>query len=240
EIACPAPTGLAHTQLSVTSAELSWTSAGALFELEWGEAGFTQGAGATVTGITETSYELTGIVQDTEYEFYVRSDCDADGYSTWVGPYSFSVGYCSSIPTSNNGFGITGVTMGDVSFPVSDVLYYEYTDADANIQAGTTVSSSVSFATGYTYDTNIWIDLNDDGIFDNATELVFDGVSLATNPTTLDTSFPLSPDAMQGTHKMRIGTADSGQSTPDPCYSRSEEHTSELQSRENLVCRLLL
>src|SRR5690606_41009906 len=24
------------------------------------------------------------------------------------------------------------------------------------------------------------------------------------------------------------------------CYSRSEEHTSELQSRENLVCRLLL
>src|SRR5690606_41923513 len=84
------------------------------------------------------------------------------------------------------------------------------------------------------------LDLNDDGIFDNATELVFDGVSLATNPTTLDTSFPLSPDAMQGTHKMRIGTADSGQSTPDPCYSRSEEHTSELQSRENLVCRLLL
>src|SRR5690606_42102595 len=27
---------------------------------------------------------------------------------------------------------------------------------------------------------------------------------------------------------------------PAPCTSRSEEHTSELQSRENLVCRLLL
>src|SRR5690606_41136744 len=27
---------------------------------------------------------------------------------------------------------------------------------------------------------------------------------------------------------------------PTPCYWRSEEHTSELQSRENLVCRLLL
>src|SRR5690606_8227651 len=52
-------------------------------------------------------------------------------------------------------------------------------------------------------------------------ELVFDGVSLATNPATLDTSFPLSPDAMQGTHKMRIGTADSGQSIPSPCYSGS-------------------
>src|SRR5690606_3587102 len=44
EIACPTPMSLTYTQLSVTSAELSWTSAGALFELEWGEAGFTQGA----------------------------------------------------------------------------------------------------------------------------------------------------------------------------------------------------
>src|SRR5690606_32200644 len=134
--------------------------------------------GTTVTGITETSYEFTGIVQDAEYEFYVRSDCDAaDGYSTWVGPYSFSVGYCESVPTSHHFFGITNVVMGDTSFPVSSVNYYEYTDAIANIQAGTTVSSSVSFVTGYIYYTNIWIDLNDDGIFDNATELVFDGVS---------------------------------------------------------------
>src|SRR5690606_41630999 len=29
-------------------------------------------------------------------------------------------------------------------------------------------------------------------------------------------------------------------SRPEPAYIRSEEHTSELQSRENLVCRLLL
>src|SRR5690606_39660982 len=28
--------------------------------------------------------------------------------------------------------------------------------------------------------------------------------------------------------------------TPDNVFTRSEEHTSELQSRENLVCRLLL
>src|SRR5690606_40061474 len=31
-----------------------------------------------------------------------------------------------------------------------------------------------------------------------------------------------------------------GCSTGERAYSRSEEHTSELQSRENLVCRLLL
>src|SRR5690606_39647007 len=31
-----------------------------------------------------------------------------------------------------------------------------------------------------------------------------------------------------------------GESIPNPGHPRSEEHTSELQSRENLVCRLLL
>src|SRR5690606_40839987 len=31
-----------------------------------------------------------------------------------------------------------------------------------------------------------------------------------------------------------------GRSRPRRCSARSEEHTSELQSRENLVCRLLL
>src|SRR5690606_40357139 len=37
------------------------------------------------------------------------------------------------------------------------------------------------------------------------------------------------------------GPSSCGSTTwPGPCASRSEEHTSELQSRENLVCRLLL
>src|SRR5690606_41913677 len=42
-----------------------------------------------------------------------------------------------------------------------------------------------------------------------------------------------SPPAAPGS----VGVPDCGASS---CYLRSEEHTSELQSRENLVCRLLL
>src|SRR5690606_41654017 len=40
-------------------------------------------------------------------------------------------------------------------------------------------------------------------------------------------------------HQHRPGLA-AGLQCGDPCRDRSEEHTSELQSRENLVCRLLL
>src|SRR5690606_41098192 len=43
--------------------------------------------------------------------------------------------------------------------------------------------------------------------------------------------------AAQGEDRVRLGQQPAGQ----PCGGRrSEEHTSELQSRENLVCRLLL
>src|SRR5690606_9193328 len=38
---CMPPSALTHTQLTMTSAELSWTSDGTLFDIEWGVAGFT-------------------------------------------------------------------------------------------------------------------------------------------------------------------------------------------------------
>src|SRR5690606_26231057 len=64
-----------------------------------------------------------------------------------------------------------------------------------------------------------WIDFNDDGIFDNGTEIVYSGESTNSRPTVLNTSFLLSGTANLGLHKMRIGTADNGQSSPNPCYS---------------------
>src|SRR5690606_1509736 len=91
------------TQLSTTSAELWWTSSGSLFDLEWGATDFVQGTGTMVTDIPTTSYELTGLTENTAYEFYVRQDCgETDGESLWTGPYSFIVGYCVPNPTNSN------------------------------------------------------------------------------------------------------------------------------------------
>src|SRR5690606_42019677 len=42
------------------------------------------------------------------------------------------------------------------------------------------------------------------------------------------------------TPPIKLETKLSGPGSPEPSAGRSEEHTSELQSRENLVCRLLL
>ena len=102
-----------------------------------------------------------------------------------------------------------------------DVTYEDFTDPIVNISQAITANLQITFATGYTYGTNVWIDFNGDLVFDNDTELVFQGESTNANPTTLDASFLVPADVALGTYYMRIGSADSGQATPNPCYSGS-------------------
>lgn len=135
---------------------------------------------------------------------------------------------CISYPTSNDGLGITSTTVGSATFSVADVTYYNYTGSIPNLTAGSSVTSSITFATGFTYDSHIWIDFNDDGLFNNTTEKVYSGVSTGANPTILNTTFTMPAGATPGQHKMRIGTADSGQATPTPCYSGTYGVTIEL------------
>lgn len=132
---------------------------------------------------------------------------------------TLTVTACASVPTSNDGLGITSVTMGTTTFAVADVTYLNYTGSVPTLNQGIANVSSITFATSFTYNTHIWIDFNDDGVFNNTTEKVYTGESTDINPTTLNTSFTLSATAALGSHRMRIGTADSGQSTPNPCYS---------------------
>lgn len=221
---CPEPTDLTSTNLSLTSTEVAWTETGTstTWNIEYGPAGFTPGTGTLVTGVTTNPYTLTGLTSDTDYDFYVQAECDATNLSSFAGPSSFYTGYCQSEPTSNDGQGVTNVTIGFTDFPsLGDVTYEDQTSPTVNVFQGIETNVAITFETGFTYDTNIWIDFNDDLVFDNTTELVFSGESTNANPTTLDASFIMPATAPLGTHRMRIGTADSGQSTPDPCYSGS-------------------
>src|SRR5690606_18637536 len=139
----------------------------------------------------------------------------------WAGPGSFLTGYCTSVPTSNDGLGVANVQIVSADFPsLGDVTYEDHTATPVNVFQGVTTNLQVTFATGWTYNTNVWIDFNDNFEFE-ASELVFSGESTAANPTTLDASFLMPLTAPLGTHRMRIGTADTGQLTPNPCYNGS-------------------
>ena len=216
---CLEPSNLTASATSFTEAIISWDAGGS--ETTWEYVIQAAGTGNPTSGTSTSNMteSIEGLIENSNYEVYVRANCDGD-YSPWVGPVNFTTFYCESIPSSNDNNGITNVNFQGTDFTTEDVTYFDHTGVPIEINQSTTAQLSIDFATGYTYDTNIWIDLNDNMEFE-ASELLFQGESENSNPTTLDASFVVPVDAMLGVHYMRIGTADSGQSTPDPCYSGS-------------------
>lgn len=89
---CQTPTSLTASNLTPTSADLGWTAGGTetQWDIEYGANGFTQGSGTSITGTSSNPYSLSGLTQNTAYQFYVRADCGANGTSPWAGPFSFT------------------------------------------------------------------------------------------------------------------------------------------------------
>ena len=89
---CLRATGLTATNITTSSADLSWTSPGIKWSIEYGEAGFVQGTsgGTIVEDITTPSFPLTGLVGSTSYTYYVMTQCDGGETSLWSLPYTFN------------------------------------------------------------------------------------------------------------------------------------------------------
>lgn len=130
-------------------------------------------------------------------------------------------GYCTPAPTSVDGVGITNVTFSTINNTTSDEAghYGDYSTMIGDVQQSTSVTVAITYSTGYTYDTKIWIDWNDDLDFEDAGEDVYSGTSLEDNPTTLNASFTVPLTAVLGHHRMRIGGQDGGPC--EPCYTGS-------------------
>ena len=109
---CPAPSASIASNLTSSSADLSWTENGTStnWDIEWGVDGFTPTGTPNVNDTGDNPYELTGLSADTDYDFYVRSDCGADDtsdVSTWTGPFSFSTLVSCPAPTALTASNIT-------------------------------------------------------------------------------------------------------------------------------------
>jgi hypothetical protein len=89
--ACPAPIELYADNITHESADLGWNAVGGTdtWNVEYGEAGFTQGEGTLISATTDNPVFVDGLEQDTEYQFYVQSVCGAEN-SVWAGPFSFT------------------------------------------------------------------------------------------------------------------------------------------------------
>lgn len=172
--------------------------------------------------LTALNYSYTGLINTTYYYKVVpyNNNGDATGCTEQSFTTSATGCYCTSVPSSNDGNGITNVQLGTTNFPTGDVVYFDHSATTVDMSQGVSNNVQITFATGYTYDTNIWIDFNNDFDFEDAGELVQTGIaSTNANPTTLNASFVMPATAALGVHKMRIGTSDFGQVPPNICYS---------------------
>lgn len=88
---CPDPSGLTATNITSNSADLGWTENGPAtsWNIEWGNAGFTQGTGTMVSGTSLNPYAINGLLANSAYEFYVQSFCGLGDLSNWIGPFPF-------------------------------------------------------------------------------------------------------------------------------------------------------
>lgn len=99
-VTCLSPTDSSVSNITAFTADLSWTVSGTpeSYVVEYGTNGFSLGSGTTVT-TTESSYQLTGLSQNTQYQYYVKSICTMGDESVFAGPFSFTTLYTCPAPT---------------------------------------------------------------------------------------------------------------------------------------------
>ena len=226
-ITCPQPTALGVNGVTLTSAYPSWTEAGSAtsWQIEYGTSGFAQGTG-TLMNASTNSDTITGLTAATNYQYYVRSVCGAADSSNWSGPFGFYTGYCQPNPISVDGQGIVNVSMGSINNATSTETgnYGDYSSMSTNVYQGTSFNVSITYQTGYTYNTWAWVDWNGDLDFDDAGEAFYIGNSANTNPATITGTIAVPATANLGSLRIRLGGADTGLgSTPpsNPCYTGS-------------------
>lgn len=195
-----------------------------------------------VTDISSNNIVIEELVEDSTYNVWIRNNCGSNSYGDWAST-TFTAAYCKAHPSSVDRQGITNVSFG-IGLGVSNSStnetnnYGNYSHMVGLAERGSTVQVDITYGTGYTYHTKIYVDWNGDLDFFDAGELVYTGESLGANPTTLNASFVVPSTVSNGKYRMRIVGTDSNE--PSPCYSETYGTVEDYSIRviAPMACRL--
>ncbi|WP_196891626.1 fibronectin type III domain-containing protein [Aureivirga marina] len=98
---CTAPTNIMTSDITDTSATLSWDDPGNVGNFDVAAVPFGAGLPTTWTEVTATSYNFTGLDPNTKYDLYVRSVCEDNiNESEWSDPQHIKTacGVIDSLP----------------------------------------------------------------------------------------------------------------------------------------------
>ena len=117
QVFCNQPTGLTATVTPPTTANLAWAPNAGTTSWQYSVApapyGLPTGAGTTTTSNTTNNFTgIPGVV----YEYYVRADCNDGNFSTWTGPFAFTIPQVATPLNFTDGFEtITGWTLNNAT-----------------------------------------------------------------------------------------------------------------------------
>jgi hypothetical protein len=124
---CANPTTLSAVR-SVTdpsTATVTWSAIGDVntWQVQYGASGFVLGSGTTLASVTPSN-TLSNLVADVSYDVYVRSNCDANQNSNWIGPILIP----AAGATNDTAFfalvdGVEFVDVGPINVNTNSLLY---------------------------------------------------------------------------------------------------------------------
>ena len=89
------PADLTASNILYFSADISWTTTGdeTSWTVEYGPVGFTPGTGTSLVVSTATDTTLTGLTQNTSYDYYVTANCGAGSVAGGPGNFNTNAGF---------------------------------------------------------------------------------------------------------------------------------------------------
>ena len=201
------PTGLASSNITTSSATISWNAS----TDNVGVTGYeVYQNGSLVSNVTGTSYTASGLSAATTYSFAVKAYDAAGNISAMSSSLNVTTSdevltYCSSKGNNVNYEWIDLVQLNEIDNSTSsNGGYADFTSMTANVTPGSTqtIYFSCGFASSsYTEYWHVWIDWDHSGTFDSDEEMVSGSSS---SSSTLSAEFTVPTDALLGTTRMRV------------------------------------
>ncbi|MDR0228057.1 MAG: GEVED domain-containing protein [Flavobacteriaceae bacterium] len=228
---CFKPVNLGIQNLTATSVDLTWTSAGNMFDIKWGKRDFNVTTAGTLVTSFANNGTLSGLTADTNYDYYVRRDCGAvDGISAWAGPFQFRTGYCIPIGAKNNGDEIRNFKLSNLnnnsnaSEGTAGYMDYSGTVDPAILEIGEAYVASLTSGTGTgNHGATIWIDYNNNLVFEENEKVSAIGNTISPNTTANFPSFTVPATVKPGLYRLRVQYHyNKAGANLDPCILTSE------------------
>jgi subtilisin family serine protease len=250
---CTPPSGLTLDQFTQEQALVSWNP---LIAAQHYNIELTSTSGTTYFNeITATELIIANLEPCQIYSVAVQTVCEGGIFTTHSEPITFTTSgcgpcldldYCESDANAGVEW-IESIEIGEFSnVSGNNDGYRLFPDLVPTFTSYNTFPVVLTPAfSGFVYNEyfKIWIDFNQDGVFNPTTELAFDGETAQETPTT---GLMLIPgDAMTGATRMRVSMeweSDNGQVSPDACgtlsFGEVEDYCIEIVAGEPSLCDL--